>query len=1178
MRLSIGWSHTDPTSRTCLVDRVTRAGYIRRVLRIHTADRLLPLTDDLANLLSTPPPDPMTREWIATPSKAMQRWLSLRLARQLGIAANIENAFPGSLLARVFEADQLATAGSAYSTDTNPWEVESLTWALLEVIDQHADDPMLSRLADPVSSVAGSSIAGSSIARSRYARVRRIADLFDRYNLHRPAMIRQWADGHDTNGHGQQLPSSHIWQPHLWRQLRAHIGSAGPAERMPGILTRLGTGELRLDLPERLVMFGLTVVPGGPEFIPLAQAVAAHHDLHLYLVEPSSAQVDRVVHPLLESWGRPAIDTAQILATAELDLGIKAQRHPSSPGPTTSLLESLQADIRGNSAPAGSRVFDRGDRSVQLHACYGATRQVEALRDTVLGLLASDPTLSEDDIVVLTPSLERFAPLVEAVLGPSADDPEASGPTTLRYRVADRSILSSNPMLAAASQLLNLATGRFEVTEVVDFLGLAPVRQRYRLTQEELSSLTAWADSTNVRWGLDPRHRERNGVPASVDTNTWQSSLDRLLLGSTVVADGPVLTIGEVAPEGIEGSDTDLVGRLAEVIHQLSWLSEETTSSKSIGEWLEVLLAASRGLFAAPADQTWQADSLHRVAAEISDHSRVLGRPSTTPLTFDDFRRVVGGRIEAKSGRPDFFRGGITISSLRPLRWLPHRVICLLGLEQSAFGGHVLDGDDLVGAAPQLGDHDTRGEAKQALLEAALSADQHLLVFRDGHDIRTNEQVPRATVVDELLDTLTSMFDQDQHIGFREDFEIEHPRQPFDERYFTPGELVHEVAAGFDPDAFSGAKARRARLTSTKATEPRATDSSGHELARSTAAPGQVIQIAELHNFLINPTKHFTSHELQIKLPAISEDPSSLLPIDLTGLDRWKLGDLMIDAAFADPHRPVDDLIQQATAVERRKGSVPPAELGDRAVEVVRGVADQVIEAALSAGVSRPYIDDYSVDITLPDGTRLVGAVPLRLQADAPGPAQVQYSTWKAQHLVEVWLDLMCLVATDPTTNWRALTVNPVKAGEPLGAEVWQISPAETKQSGRFAAAVRSLEVVVDCLRRGTNEAIPLFPQVSRGLYLESIDHDSTLSEPGTLANKFNLSNAWYSSFTGRGDRTDPETELFYRDVSLDDLRLIEALDHDPEGDGGRAGRFARHLWRTIDETIRLSSPAGEIR
>ncbi len=1124
------------------------------------------MADDLASLLSTPPADPMTRKWIATPSKAMQRWLSLRLAGQLGIAANIENAFPGSLLARVFEADQLAMVGSPDSADTtvtNPWEVESLAWALLQVIDQHADDPMLSRLAGPESSGAG----------SKYARVRRIADLFDRYNLHRPAMIRQWADGRDTDGNDRQLPSTHTWQPHLWRQLRAHIGSAGPAERMPGILTRLNTGELRLDLPERLVMFGLTVVPGGPEFMLLAQAVATHHDLHLYLVEPSSAAIDPVVHPLLESWGRPAIDTAQILATAEHDLGVKAQRHPSSPSPSTSLLESLQADIRGNSAPAGSRSFDRGDRSVQLHACYGATRQVEALRDAILGLLASDPTLSEDDIVVLTPSLERFAPLVEAVLGPSADDPEASGPTTLRYRVADRSILSSNPMLAAASQLLDLATGRFEVTEVVDFLGLAPVRQRFRFTPEEISSVTEWADSTNIRWGLDPQHREHHGLPASVDTNTWQSALDRLLLGSTVVADGPVLSIGEVAPEGIEGSDTDLAGRLAEVIHQISWLSKETASSKSIGDWLEVFLAASRCLFAAPADQMWQADSLHRVAAEISDDSHVLDQPSTTPLTFDDFRRVVGGRIEAKSGRPDFFRGGITISSLRPLRWLPHRVICLLGLEQSAFGGHVLDGDDLVGAAPRLGDHDSRGEAKQALLEAALSADQHLLVFRDGHDIRTNEQVPRSTVVDELLDTLTSMVSEDQRAEFRAGFELEHPRQPFDDRYFTPGELVHEVAAGFDPDAFSGAQARRSRTTNTEVG-----DSFEHEPARSPTAQGEVIQIAELHSFLRNPTKYFTSHELQIKLPTIGEEPSSLLPIDLVGLDRWKLGNLMIEAAFADPQRPVEELIQRATVVERRRGSIPPAELGDRAVDVVRGVADQVIEAALSAGVSRPLVDDHTIDITLPDGTRLVGVVPLRLGADAPGPARVGYSTWKAEHLVGAWLDLMCLVVADPTTSWRALTVNPVKAGEPLGAEVWQISPTEAEQSSRLTAAIRALEVVVDCFRRGASEAIPLFPQVSRGLYLESLDHHSTLSEPGTRADKFKLSDAWYSSFTGRGDRADPQTELFYPDMSLDELRLIDALDQDPEGDGGRAERFARYLWLTIDETIELSTPSGDSR
>jgi len=1162
------------------------------VLRIHTSDRLSPLADDLAELLATAPPDPMTPEWIATPSKAMQRWLSLRLAKRLGssspgvihdgVAANIKSVFPGSLLARVIEADL---------ADNHPWEVERLAWSTLAAIEHHANDPLLAGLADPG-------------VGSRYARARRVADLFDRYNLHRPTMIRDWAEGLDTDGTGRPLATHHRWQPHLWRLVRGRMSVASPAERMPEILDRLTSGALRIDLPQRLVMFGLTVVPGGPGFMELALAVGIHHDLHLYLLEPSRAAADAVRtddragsdspsddsidHPLLKSWGRPAIDTARLLGLAERRFGVQLSAQPvevggdaATPAGTitpvdTTMLARLQSDIRANVSPQPDRLPDPGDRSVQLHACYGPTRQVEALRDSILRLLASDPTLSEDDIIILTPALERFAPLVEAVFGPSADDPEAAGPTTLRYRVADRSLRSSNPILAATSQLLDMATGRFEAATVLDFLALTPVKTRFGFSADEISTIATWIESTNMRWGLDPRHRERHGVPSSIDTNTWQSTVDRLLIGSTVVADRPTLALGAVAPEGIQGSDVELAGRLASVIHSLSWLSAEAGSSKPISSWLALLLDTCRSLLAPPPGGRWQIEALERIVAEISDTAEVSSDDPAPLLEFDDFRRVIGNRMDGRSGRPDFFRGGITVSSLRPLRWLPHRVICILGLDQPAFGRSFVDGDDLMALAPMLGDFDARGENHQALLEAVLSADDILMVFRDGHDIRTNAEIPPSTVVDELVDTLSAMVPADQRDGFRAGIEIKHPRQPFDERCFIEGSLIDGVVAGFDPDAFRGAQARRARLIGrgVDAGKPEHRPGSSLDGAPHDVSDG-VIQLSDLHAFLRNPTRHFADRCLQLKMPRSAEKLSSILPIEPNGLDRWKFGDLMLEAALSRADQPVDESIRHAMAVERRRGSIPPAGLGDRYEALVRSVVDEVIDAAVALGVRRGPPDDHPVDIALDDGTRVVGVVHLGLDRGAPGPAHVGYSTWKPRHLMEVWLDLMCLAVSEPTADWRAVTISPVDGGESKGAETWEITPADTVANRRQRSSTAALEVVVDCLRRGSREPIPLFPQVSKGLYV--VAHpESRISDPGNRTRRFDLSKAWYDSFTDRGDRTDPAVDLFYGDLDFHELEDLAASAGDPPGVGGRAGRFAEYLWGAIDNSIRLAPPGGE--
>jgi len=1162
------------------------------MLQIHTSDRLTVLADDLALLLSSVPSDPMTSEWMAVPSKAMQRWLSLRLARHLGssrsgnhgdgISANIEMSFPGSLMAHVVGADL---------HDDNPWEVERLAWSTLSIIDRYADDTLLSGLTNP----------GPA---PRFAMARQVADLFDRYDLHRPSMIRQWAAGRDTDGVGRQLAPHQMWQPHLWRMVRTFIDQPSPAERMPDIISRLGSGQLRLDLPDRLIMFGLSVVPGGPGFIDLAMAVGNHHDLHLFLVHPSPVAAeallavvssnsdtsveDTVLHPLLLSWGRPAIDTTRVLAEAKINFGADASPHPTPPqshdisSPT--MLATLQADIRSNAPPTGTYLSTAATGSIQIHSCYGPTRQVEALRDSILGLLASDSTLSEDDIIVLTPALDRFAPLVEAVFGPSAHFRSPAGPTSLRYRVADRSIRSSNPVLSTTMQLLAMATGRFDAATVLDFISLIPVRERFKFTSDEIATITSWAEATNVRWGLDPEHRRHHGLPATIDTNTWQSAIDRLLIGSTITTDRPALSIGNVAPEGIEGSLTDVAGRLASVIHHLSRLATETHTRKPIDEWIALLLRTSRGLLCSPPTQRWQFENLEMIVTELSDTAHTRPDNSATLLSFEDFRKALATRMEGRSGRPDFFRGGITVSSLRPLRWLPHRVICILGLDQTSFGRISIDGDDLMASVPMLGDFDPRGESRQALLEAVLSADDHLLIFRDGHDIRTNVEIPRATVVDELLDTLAAMVSPQHRSELRKSIEICHPRQPFDDRYFMAQSGDTTSLVGFDPDSYLGAVARRARESGV----PRAAGSDDSSSRTPTTIdpdaitnPETIIELADAHSFLKNPSRYFTSHILQLKMPRPTEEIPSVLPIQPGGLERWHLGELMLNAALrgsanSEHHepQPTNELIDHAIMVERRTGSVPPAGLGEAYEALVRSVADQVIEAALLLGIRPQPAVGQPIDVAVGDNTRIVGVVPSGLGGDSPGPIQVRFSTWKPWHIVSDWLDLMCLVANHPETDWRSITINPVRTDRPDEAETWELIPVGNDPKGRLEVALDALKVVVDTLGRAAVEPIPLFPLVSRMLYLRT-HPGSQLAGPGAKGRRSNMAGSWFDSYHSRGDRADPAVDLLYGDISIDELLEREATPDDPPGVGGRAERWADHLWGTIDNSIRILRPGS---
>ena len=694
-----------------------------RGLHLYTSDDASSLVDRLADVLAADPLDPMASEWLAVPSDGMRRWVLLELARRLGesapgagdgVAANFTRAYPGTLRTAVLDA---ASDGD----DTDPWRIDRMVWPLLAVFDDLAgrgDMSEFTRLPDGA---------------SRFTRVRVVADLFDRYHLHRPEMVRGWAEGRGRPEEDAAGPSVVRWQRALWTLLRQEIGRPSPPERTEDVLRDVASGSLELDLPERLVFFGSTTLP-GPEFLPLVEAVANRRAVHLFLLTPHrfdpSLLADRwpapaddrhrlraddpnaatVRNPLLRSWGRLPRETALLLADDASTRRLPLDWSAAPPSGRDTLLARLQAGIRADHpAPGSPTAVPADDRSVRFHACYGAMRQVQVARDAILHLLQDDPTLREEDVLVVTPDLPRFAPLVEAAFGPAGDvdHDDPGGPPVLRYRIADQSLRSSDPLLGAVMAFLDLVAGRCEVAGVLDLLSTAPVRERFGLDDDDLGVLAEWATEGRVRWGLDPGHRAAHGLAGGVVANTWQAALDRLLLGSAV-ADGELdLAVGGVAPFGVDAGDVELLGVLAHVLERAARWAELAAGARfGVAGWVDLLLDTCRALFAVPDRARWQFDVLERILRDVAEAAAASRHGSEVTLDLLDVRRLLERRMVDGPGRPDFFRGGVTVTSTTSLRWVPFRVVCVLGLDRDAQGAATPDAADLVASAPRPGDPD----------------------------------------------------------------------------------------------------------------------------------------------------------------------------------------------------------------------------------------------------------------------------------------------------------------------------------------------------------------------------------------------------------------------------------------------------------------------------------------
>lgn len=1178
-------------------------------MHLHVAEHPLALVDDLTGTLAVPLDDPCVAEWIAVPSEGMRRWLRLHLARRLGatpgahdgIAANIRSAFPESLRTEI-----LASARGAGVPD--PWEVERLTWAILDVF---GDDPAQGRLLAHVRarrSRAASSAGGESrfstgraavsqratagsvqlvlpfdesadvgqlppgvgdapaighVALSGYGTARHLAELFDRYHVYRAAMIRSWAQGRDTDGFGNPLPPHHRWQPELWREVRRRLGVASAPERLPIVLGQVSSGALALDLPPRLSLFGLTVLPGGPAFLDVARAVATVRDVHLFVLTPSlaadayrgavppsrpvlpaarSADVTSAVsHPLLRSWGALSRETGALLATASPD---SVNEEPSQPtaeasGHERTLLSALQEDIRKDLPPRSTLIPRDSDQSVQFHACYGSTRQVEVLRDVVVHLLRADPSLREDDILVMSPALSRFAPIVEAVLGPSAEArstpvPEDDVPPHLRYRIVDRSLRSTTALLTATAALMDLVDGRFDATTVLDFLALGPVRTRYGFTEEELALVNGWISENGTRWGLDAAHRHSLDFDADISSNTWQAGMDRLLLGVATAGGEFDLALGNVLPMAVVGDETDLVGRLAEVLWHLGSFARKTSTAQPVTRWLQLLTDSIEALFAVAANEEWQHEALTRVLAGIEETLPPQASSSRgAALSYSDFRSLLADRMAAASGRADFFRGGMTVTSLRPLRWIPFRVVCLLGFDHGAFSTPASSNDDLTAAAPMIGDRDLPGESRQTVLEAVLAASDCVVVLRDGTDVRTNQEIAPTVVVSELYDAVVATAHPDVRVSLRQRLELSHPRQAYDERSFALGGVRQHETWGTDPRALTAARQRRHRQPTRRPFLP----------APLPSAPRRVIELSELHRFLEHPVHMFVNEHLGVRLPRPHEPRASQIPLAMDGLARWSAGERLLRAQRSGVDPAVWD------RAERCRGTVPPGVLGHAALAHIQAQVAPLIAAADAHGVSRQAPTPKMIDVELPGDIRLVGTV-LVSQGDGwSGPVRLEFSRAKPKHEVAAWLDLMALVAVAPDHPWRALSIRrraTALAGSPQAA-VCNFVPSDQPRNRR-QAALDALTVAVDCFRRGHCEPLPLFPTFSHAVH--------------EARGKVRTSD--WIDFAGQGDGNDPATRLAFGASEVDDLLALEARPDDPVGPGGRVERFAHYLWGAV--------------
>ncbi|UHD17479.1 exodeoxyribonuclease V subunit gamma [Thiocapsa bogorovii] len=1020
---------------------VTTSALTPGLMLVH-GNRPEDLRDLLVAWMARYPLAPLENEIVLVQSNGIAQWLKLALAadadpgsgglaagdRGLGIAAALEISLPARFLWRVYRA----VLGADAVPEISPFDKSRLVWRLMRLLPEllaRSEYAPLRRF-----------LQTDTDLRKRFQLAERLADLYDQYQVYRADWLAAWAGGEDllieARGGRVPLPDEQRWQSGLWRALLADVKEEGDGRGQGAGVGRAGVHESFLrrvsdwpegvhphGLPRRVMVFGISSLPRQSLEVLAGMArwtqvlMCVHNPCEHYWADivadkdllraertrqrrrdgmPADLSEERMhlhAHPLLAAWGKQGRDFIGLLDEYDDEaarvrylgrfnaIGQRIDLFDAS-GETGSLLEQLQDDIRDLRPLAETRtrwleVPSTGDDSIRFHIAHSPQREVEILHDVLLAAFNADATLTPRDIIVMVPDIDTYAPHIQAVFGLiDRDDPRY-----IPYSVADRGQRATEPLIAALEKLLELPRSRLAVSDVLDLLEAPALRRRFGVAETDLPRLHRWIRGANIRWGLHAEQRASLDLPTQLDAHarhTWLFGLRRMLLGYAVGAGDD-----EGAWQGIEpfdeigGLDAALLGPLVQLIERLNATWRTLREPATVADWCTRLRALMADFFdAADSGEAFTLMQLDHVLQGWQEACDEAALAEQLPLS------VVGeywlSQLDDGGLSQRFFAGAVTFATLMPMRAIPFRHVCLLGMNDGDYPRTRIPMDfDLMGRDYRPGDRSRREDDRYLFLEALLSARDHLHISWVGHSITDNAVRPPSVLVAQLRDHLAAGWRMALETAISEEtrsidpgqallnaLTLEHPLQPFSPEYFAPD----PIRTRFFTYAREWRPLDAARLHRPDAA-PQATESTLPPLPRD-----EPLTLRDLVDLVKSPVKAFFRQRLGVLFE--SDDPTGedQEPFTLEPLARWQLQDELIRVqeqalAHGEPIAPAR--VSRLDRI-RRRGDLAPGAFGEAVAADLVEPMDDLFACYQEAVIRWPHPLEDEEEI--------------RFQADLPQP------------------------------------------------------------------------------------------------------------------------------------------------------------------------------------------------
>jgi len=1008
---------------------------------LYYGNNLKTLADQMAMLLSQrTSAELLTPQRILIPHNGLRRWLCIYLAERYGIVANLKFSTPSEWVWELLRAEHPDLPERSFF---EPALLRFRLLPLLTKLDAEQRFPALRQYLPDGNRLKRFEFAGS------------LAHCFERYQAYRRDLLEAWERGADPDD----------WQAELWRLLVQSSDQLHRARLLIEYLKRYtNTQKSPPGLPQRVFAFGcITISPDVLRFLGL---MGQHCELAFFLPNPcrqywgdQQSERERLrqygaeafsldENPLLGAWGHVGRDFIarlfsydEVMPHREVDLSHDPVRD--------SLLHHVQSDILDRVLTEKSFNTNMVDKSLQFHACHSPLRELQVLHDRLLDLFETLPNLEPREIAVMMPDITSYAPYIHAVFGALAMDDARRIP----YSISDRAMHDQHPIIKTFFSFLDLRSSRRTATEVLDLLAVPAVMKQLKLDNAALERLRYWVKEAGIRWGYDENDRERVGAGRYREFS-WAFGLERLLMGYASGASDSL--VADIAPiTDIEGNAAEALGILIAALRKLDGLIHAQHTLHSAQEWQHIYRNVLDFFFLSDVidhDESVALDALYGALAALSEES-VLADCNEL-LDWQSVSAFLQERLTDTPVQQRFLSGGVTFCAMLPLRSVPFRVICVIGMNDDAFPRHEplqminrMHHEYIAHGRIQPGDRSIRDDDRYLFLQLLTAAEDVFYMSWIGEDLRDGSVREPSMVVSELLDVVANNYYV--NAVTKDALIVHHPLHPFSPHLFENNSNSY---------LFTYRNEWRSAAASAYGVQPIGAFAD----AILEMNPPLMVDLNMLIDFFSNPAKYFFTQKCGLRFYQTEELLNVDDPMTLNALERYTLRTALVESLLEN------ESSSDKMRFFRARALLPMGMAADDAVNAEISAASAIAET-----VKRLRVDPFSLS------ERVSIDMGAGMYIDALLPAHANHSVleWTAgraegKRLIKAWLTSLAVAVYCGSCKYTLISIDK----DDVSVTQIEITRSEAKAH---------LRTMLDLYHQGGTQPLLFMPKTS-GAYTKA--------------------------------------------------------------------------------------------